>query len=162
MRLRCRNLASATTIWLTAFLTLFATSPRWECVCPDGSRNPLCLSFVFGPRHCTSQATVPAAKAVCCCAKPKPAVAVDEEHLRNAPGQAKISAPDCGKEFSQTLAYDEDSAVRLPPGEAGIAAVAVASDHVAFVRSHISHVELPPKFAGPPIDFIILLQHFRI
>src|SRR4051812_29868431 len=69
-----RRSMSVLTVWLTAATTLFATSPHFECVCPDGTRKPFCLSSFLGDPSCCGQETCASAgnqhdgAPSCCCA----------------------------------------------------------------------------------------------
>src|SRR5437763_8321636 len=89
-------------VLLTTATTLFATSPHFECVCPDGSRKPFCLSTFLGSSSCCCQGACcspsePAAgntPPACCCCKhngesPRP---TESSAVPNAPA-GRPSAP---------------------------------------------------------------------
>jgi hypothetical protein len=150
------------TISLTAFATLFATSPHLECLCPDGSRKPICLSHFFGDAHCWLRTTEPAEEPACCCGHAKPTKPIVAVASPNASGEPSVSVPACGKELTQTFACADDHAdcsAHIDTVSACIAdgATPVLSPSAATTSSQLS---LPALW--PPADFIILHQRLRI
>ena len=111
-----QNLGTHAIVWTTMVTSSLATTPHFECICPDGSRKPLCLSVLFGGRACCCQKSnageeakaVPSKKKCCC----QPDVKQPEEKVAvstTIPGShCGVSQRCCQKTLSESVPCIEE------------------------------------------------------
>lgn len=167
-----RSRSFALLVWLTAATTLFATSPHLECVCPDGSRKPFCLSLILDESSCCSDADAPEAGASapsCCCEKPAPTKRTgDKVHVsakQASKGRPGWASRGCAKSLIEAVtAVTAKSETAAATGHFASSYMSVlhtnpcAVSDVALVRTtSFQGIALPP-----PPDRVVLFEHFLI
>lgn len=175
MRTQGKRLFSTLTVLLTACSTMFASSPHFECICPDGSRKPVCLSWLIGSSSCcgnSEQVELPAALPNPsngeCCRRKKPRVAlqtqVPKPVSKNASGCASMSRQECQKTVVQSVAVETDECGPAIDHRSvsGFALFVLDQDSwlpfaAAFFLRDSTTANLPP-----PLDLAVFHQHLLI
>ena len=175
---RCGKWLFASTVWLTAFTTLFATSPHFECVCPDGSRKPICLSLILGESACCCKEAccqpepsldVEPSGGCCHCKPPvkKDAVETKAQIVRgkNPAGVPEIGRASCGRSFAQavtSIAKRSEQASRDNVVSTWILAAIQSAPLESGLRIEESHRRSTASSLPPPLNLILLHRHFSI
>jgi hypothetical protein len=159
--------------WLMATALLFASTPHFRCVCPDGRVKPFCLAVPTGPTGCCCGGSCCSSKQgghCCCCqtggtGKEGAGCCARHQARRGGPScpQGRIQGTCCSKTPGDGLLAVEPGRPNGPEGPAGAStflppAVSVAApapfiDHQLSWQNH----DLPP-----PTDLVIALQHILI
>jgi hypothetical protein len=157
----------ATTVWLTAWTTLFASAPHFECVCPDGSRAPCCLSW-FAANSCEAPALTPvkAGCSHCKAAKPAPRTEKPVAISKNRSGLPAIGKAACEKAivFSADMLTDHGATIVDHRGDVLTAPLPLPDDASGF-SNHASvsmHAQRADHSLLPPTDFVVVHQQFVI
>jgi hypothetical protein len=153
MKLRGRT-TWAGLVWLTVGLTLLAATPHWHCLCPDGHLKPFCLASLqavsFSPRACCQ-----APERGCCCRAHRPAELPPDD----SPCQAQ------GAGCQKTLA---EVGLAVPTGSSPWDEVALAVPVTALsclplaLPAGESRSVVSTSGRSPPVDLVVVLQHFLI
>jgi hypothetical protein len=185
MRVRRKKLVFLLTIWLTVPSTLFASSPRIECTCPDGTKKPFCISTVFGGSDCCCQGTccseterpsAPSAPGCCCCKRSRPAatgrktppvgrVQTTSGVRKASTGETSIQRRGCAKSLAMACSY---VAEQSPTPIAGIhvaawscASAMLSTSEEVFASCGATRRQSTDALPAPP-NLVIVLCHFMI
>ena len=165
MRGPLNRLLSVATVWLTACATAFASSPHFECVRPDGSRSPFCLSWIVGPVACCTNPVSTGAKTTSSCCSHCKAVKVATNvastiPLKNSSGHAGISKPICEKAIVHSVAIFDHGEQSIDLGISPFWAPPADAQPIPTAAADTDSV--PASFSSPPEDIVVLHQHFLI
>ncbi|MBX9678394.1 MAG: hypothetical protein K2X38_06495 [Gemmataceae bacterium] len=148
--------------------SFLATTPHFECICPDGTRKPLCLSMLFGgPACCCDPSAASGAKATtskknCCCQVGSQTSEKVVQAAWHVTGQGLvISQRCCEKELSEsvTCVEDQDPAFALT---APLDLLFSIPFDVGAGNSTVAHAGLDYAPQIEPPDLLIRLQRFVI
>jgi hypothetical protein len=165
MRGPVRRLLTVAIVWLTMCATLFASSPHFECVRPDGSRSPFCLSWIVGPIACCTNSVSTAGETPsgrCShCRTVKVSLNFDSAaHLKNSSGRAGISKTACEKAIVYSVAILDQGERSFDIGNSPLR---VLPSDIQAVATPPLDTDLPPaSISLPPVDIVVLNQHFLI
>src|SRR5436190_14020537 len=119
MRRHIDRLFSTIIVWLTVCCTLLASSPHFECACPDNTRTSRCLSWFAGPFANSDYSEDDGAGSVVmdgatggCCHGKSTQVSVHAGKLsafsKDHSGLPAISEPVCAKTIAHSVAMFPD------------------------------------------------------
>jgi hypothetical protein len=166
-----RRLSLAVLVWLTAAMTLVASTPHFSCRCPDGRVKPFCFGLpskkamcccngsccapdVECGKTCCSNQNAPARS--CCCQH------TGQGHAKSANTGTFARAACCTK----TLVPQESRSLSRPESKVakdlsfGALLTAEAKPRQSFVTA--IHRLRQDHERPPPTDLVVTLQHFLI
>jgi hypothetical protein len=170
------------TVWLTVPTMLLASSPHIDCVCPNGSKKPFCLSAVLGDSACccrgaccSSSGPQKEKQTGCCCCKNKRLRQMSESEPSTSEvgrvwtGAAHSSQPGvqqrgCEKSLAVTHAFIADKSHTAIFGSPLVTWIMIQVPSEFFGPALSSTTLSVPVTSSlpPPSDLVVVLCHFLI